>query len=97
MIGLRRGVAVVAGLLVVACAGGVADRSDPVALTWEPMEDLNAALPAGVRVYSGVDSVAPLRAWYVRARPGDGVELGIAAAVDTDVEDILGVELDIEP
>jgi len=81
MIVLRRAGALVAGLLVAACSAGPAD---PIDLSWEPMNELNAALPAAVRVYAGVDTVAPLRAWYVRVRPGDGVALSIAAAVDAD-------------
>jgi len=84
MIVLRRAVAIVAALLVVACAAGGDGSTTPIALSWEPLEELNAGLPAAVRVYAGVDSVAPLRAWYVRVRPGDGVALGMTAAVDTD-------------
>lgn len=84
MILLRRAVAMVAALLVVACAAGGDGSAAPIALSWEPLEELNAGLPSAVRVYEGVDAVAPLRAWYVRVRPGDGVELGIAVAVDTD-------------
>ncbi|MCY4057284.1 MAG: phosphodiester glycosidase family protein [Gammaproteobacteria bacterium] len=39
-------------------------------LAWEPVESLNADLPAGVRVYSGADPKLPLRAWYVSVAPG---------------------------
>lgn len=80
----RRIAVVVAGLLAAACAAGGGDSAAPIALSWEPMEELNAGLPEAVRVYAGVDAVAPLRAWYVRVRPGDSVGFGIVAAVDTD-------------
>ncbi|MDE0038931.1 MAG: hypothetical protein OXU77_15480 [Gammaproteobacteria bacterium] len=39
-------------------------------LAWEPVESLNADLPAGVRVYSGADPKLPLRAWYVSVAQG---------------------------
>jgi len=40
-------------------------------LAWEPLEPLNADLPAGVRVYAGVDPKLPLRAWYVSVAQGE--------------------------
>lgn len=82
MIALRRAAVLCAGFLAASCAAG--GNVAPIALSWAPMDELNAALPAAVHVYAGVDAVAPLRAWYVRVRPGNGVALGIAAAVDTD-------------
>lgn len=84
MIVLRCVVVISAALFAAACASGDAGTSAPIALSWEPMAEFNAGLPAAVRVYSGVDPVAPLRAWYVRVRPGDGVAITVAAAVDTD-------------
>ncbi len=79
-----RSATILAVLAVGACADGGAGSAGPIDLSWEPLDELNAGLPAAVRVYAGVDAVAPLRAWYVRVRPGDGVDLGVAAAVDTD-------------
>jgi len=76
--------AILAGLLAAACAAGGGGSAAPIALSWEPMDEFNAGLPAAVQVYSGVDAAAPLRAWYVRVQPGEGVALSIAAAVDTD-------------
>ncbi len=78
----RRALVVLAVLAAAACAGE--GNSAPIALSWEPMDDLNAGLPDAVRVYSGVDAVAPLRAWYVLVRPGGGVALRVAAAADSD-------------
>ena len=43
-------------------------------LAWEPVESLNADLPAGVRVYAGVDPKLPLRAWYVSVAAGGDSE-----------------------
>ena len=80
----RRLLAIVAALFAAGCAPGGGDNFAPLELSWQPMAELNAALPAAVRVYAGVDPVAPLRAWYVRVRLGDGVTLSVAAAVDTD-------------
>ena len=39
-------------------------------IQWQPLESLNAELPAAVRVFSGLDPGIPLRAWYVSVRPG---------------------------
>jgi exopolysaccharide biosynthesis protein len=52
-------------LLAAACTSTESDRST-ASLNWEPVDSLNAALPAGVRVFAGVDERLPLRAWYVR-------------------------------
>lgn len=38
---------------------------------WEPIDSLNADLPAGVRVFAGVNEELPLRAWYVRVDEPD--------------------------
>lgn len=35
---------------------------------WQPLESLNAELPAAVQVFSGADPGIPLRAWYVSVR-----------------------------
>ena len=40
------------------------------AVQWQPMDALNAELPAAVRVFAGSDPDWPLRAWYVSVDPG---------------------------
>ncbi len=35
-------------------------------MSWEPLDSLNAYLPAGVRVFAGRNEELPLRAWHVR-------------------------------
>lgn len=52
-------------LAVAACSSRESTRSTQQ-LNWEPVDSLNAALPAGVRVFAGADDELPLRAWYVR-------------------------------
>lgn len=70
-----------AGLLLAACGCGPAADA-PINVTWSPIAELNEALPAAVRVYQGVDSQAPLRAWYVSVTPDAGVSVQVAAAAD---------------
>ncbi len=52
-------------LTIAACEPGGRPTSPP-AMTWRAMQELNAGLPEGVRVFEGRDEVLPLRAWYVR-------------------------------
>lgn len=47
-----------------------ASVADVPAIQWEPMESVNAELPAAVRVFDGSDRDFPLRAWYVSVSPG---------------------------
>lgn len=40
-------------------------RYAEVPMVWSPIDSLNAHLPEGIRVYSGINDTLPLRAWYV--------------------------------
>ena len=80
----RRLVLVPIALLAVACGDGPAGDLRPPVLTWEPLEEINAALPDEIQLFAGVDTEAPLRAWYVRAQPGAGVQIQVDAAADDD-------------
>ncbi|MBI3983232.1 MAG: phosphodiester glycosidase family protein [Gemmatimonadetes bacterium] len=44
-----------------------------VLMEWVPLDSVNAALPAGVRVHAGVNDSIPLRAWYVSIDEPDPV------------------------
>lgn len=52
-------------LAFAACSSTESARSTPQ-MGWAPVDSLNAALPAGVRVFAGANQDLPLRAWYVR-------------------------------
>ena len=61
-----------AGLLGLALGScGQSSSRDSLPLDWQPMQALNAELPAGVRVYQGYNPALPLRAWYVRVDERD--------------------------
>jgi len=81
----QRGVLVLVAAAAL-CGGCTAPVTElgPVELSWGTVDELNSALPPEVRVYAGVDSEAPLRAWYVRVDPSERIEIRVAAAVDTD-------------
>jgi exopolysaccharide biosynthesis protein len=50
---------------------------------WEPVDSLNVILPAGVRVFAGVNEELPLRAWYVLIdEPDPGVVTRVAVSDD---------------
>jgi exopolysaccharide biosynthesis protein len=52
--------------LALALAGCVQDGLQrDVPITWEPVDELNAMLPAGIRVFEGVNTIIPLHAWHV--------------------------------
>ena len=53
---------------------------------WQPLESLNAELPAAVQVFSGADPDIPLRAWYVSVRP-DADEVRTEILLSDDEED----------
>ena len=55
----------------VSCGAGLMS-ADALEITWEPMDGLNADLPAGVRVFAGTEPKLPLRAWYVSVASGEG-------------------------
>ena len=62
-----------AGLVTAAVAAAqwnAAARADAPVMQWQPMDSLNAELPADVRVFAGKDADFPLRAWYVAVSPG---------------------------
>lgn len=65
-------------------AGCAVPGGTPIDVQWEPIDQLNETMPAAVRIYEGVDSQAPLKAWYVSVRPDAGVTVRVDAAVDTD-------------
>lgn len=46
-------------------------RPHAPAITWLPIDAVNAALPSGVRAYAGQNDAIPLRAWYVRVEEHD--------------------------
>jgi len=52
------------GLLTFACERR-APRSTAIVMNWQPVDSLNARLPAGIRVFSGANEHVPLKAWYV--------------------------------
>ncbi len=56
---------------LLALAGGIPAAAQSPDVQWQPLESLNAELPASVRVFSGADPAIPLRAWYVTVRPDD--------------------------
>ncbi|GIV60701.1 phosphodiester glycosidase family protein [Rhodocaloribacter litoris] len=58
-------------LLLAVTACGQQPRPEELEMNWEPVEDLNADLPPGVRVYAGRNDRLPLRAWYVRIDEAD--------------------------
>jgi len=40
------------------------EGEDGIAVAWRPVDELNEALPEGVRIFAGVNDALPLRAWY---------------------------------
>lgn len=66
--------------------GSDADGSARLAIDWQPVEELNAALPEGVKVYAGVREDLPLRAWYARIDEPDP-DITTRVAVSDDPED----------
>lgn len=73
-------------LAVAACSSTESARST-FTMDWEPIDSLNAALPAGVRVFAGANDELPLRAWYVRVDEPDPA-LVTRVAVSDDPEDM---------
>ncbi|NKB89074.1 MAG: hypothetical protein GKS06_12735 [Acidobacteria bacterium] len=86
---MKRGVGVVALLLIIIACAETAPA--PLMVQWEPVEALNASLPETIRVYSGTDPEAPLRAWSVRIEASPELGVRVAASTDTD-----GVEIGSE-
>jgi exopolysaccharide biosynthesis protein len=60
-------------------------RSTP-SMNWQSVDSLNSALPAGVRVFAGVNEELPLHAWYVRIDEPD-LRLVTRVAVSDDPAD----------
>jgi hypothetical protein len=54
-----------------------------LSVTWTALEDINANTAPTVRVYEGIDSAFPLRAWYARISPGDDAQVRIHQSDDT--------------
>ena len=72
-------------LAMVALAGAVSAHAQTPDVQWQPMESLNAELPAAVQVFSGADPDIPLRAWYVSVSPGaDSVRADILLSDDEE-------------
>lgn len=54
-------------------------------MTWQPIDSLNAHLPAGVRVYAGRNDSLPLRAWYVSIdEPDPAITTRVVVSDDVD-------------
>ena len=70
-------------LTIAALAGAASAHAQAPDVQWQPMESLNAELPATVQVFSGADTDIPLRAWYVSVSPGaDSVRTEILLSGD---------------
>ena len=54
----------------VSCSAGLM-TAEALDIAWEPMDELNADLPAAVRVFMGTEPELPLRAWYVSVTFGE--------------------------
>ena len=67
----RRALAPAPAWTLLALAGAMPAAAQAPDVQWQPLESLNAELPAAVRVFSGADPEIPLRAWYVTVRPDD--------------------------
>ena len=59
------------GLTLVLGACGAPNPSGLLPMAWQPLDAINAGLPAGVQVFAGQNRRLPLRAWYVRVRESD--------------------------
>ena len=77
---------IVASAAVVFALAGVAPAAAQTPdVQWQPMDSLDAQLPAAVRVFSGADPDIPLRAWYVSVLPGaESVRTEILLSDDED-------------
>lgn len=82
----KRRVPITASAAVVfALAGVVPAAAQTPDVQWQPMDGLNADLPAAVQVFSGVDPDIPLRAWYISVRHGaDSVRTEILLSDDEE-------------
>jgi exopolysaccharide biosynthesis protein len=49
--------------LVLSCSGQ--SGTSTLTLDWQPLDELNAELPSGIRVFAGRRDAMPIRAWYV--------------------------------
>ncbi len=67
---LSRATGRAASVAALALSGLVCAVAQVPAIQWQPMDELNAELPEAVRVFAGIDTEIPLRAWYVSVRPG---------------------------
>ena len=82
---LRQARTVALAAVVLALVGAVPAAAQTPDVQWQPMEALNAELPAAVQVFSGTDPRIPLRAWYVAVRPGaDSVRTEILLSDDEE-------------
>ena len=70
--------------LLSGCAAPPATES-ALPMNWQPVDSLNAMLPAGIRVYGGTNDSLPLRAWYVRIDEADPhIRTRVVASDDED-------------
>lgn len=76
---------VTVALTAVALAGAATAEAQTPNVQWQPMESLNADLPATVQVFSGADTDIPLRAWYVSVSLGaDSVRTEVLLSDDEE-------------
>ncbi len=74
-----------AAALVVALVACGAPAPGSLPMDWQPVAELNADLPDGVRVFAGRNRSLPLRAWYVRVRePDPRIVTRVALSPDDD-------------
>lgn len=82
------GLLMILGLLLSSCSR---ERSGTVlALDWEPVAEINAGLPRAIRVFASRQDDLPLRAWYVRVRPGPELRIDIVGSADEDGRESVG-------
>ncbi len=80
----QRALSRVTAAAALALCNVTASVADLPAIQWEPMESVNAELPAAVRVFAGSDRDFPLRAWYVSVSPGsEAVRAEVLLSDDT--------------
>lgn len=70
--------------LAVAATALACGEPAEIRIAWDPVNELNDRLPAGVRVFAAEDPSIPLRAWHVRVAADESLVMRVAASVDVD-------------